>query len=155
MFCSNCGTQISEGSAFCPNCGARLSADVAAVQPAAAVAAAPVQTMAPQPKALIMSTLETVSGKETEILGLVKGSTASSKNVGKDLLAGFKNMAGGEIKSYTELASAARDTAVLRMMNEARALGADAVLGVRFTSAPIAVEGVVEVLVYGTAVKIK
>ena len=153
MFCNNCGAQVNEGSAFCPNCGAKIG--VAVPDNNQMNGAAFVQTAAYQPKKLTVSTLESISGKETETLGVVKGGVVMSKNVGKDLLAGFKNMAGGEIKSYTELTSRARDMAFARMENDARMLGADAVLGVRFTSAPISVEGTVEVLVYGTAVKFK
>lgn len=146
MFCSNCGTQIPDGSAFCPNCGANLGGGASTPQPAMA---APMY----QPKKIFMSTLESRAGAEVKSLGIVKGSVVSSRNVGKDLLASFKNMAGGEIKSYTELAMQSRATATERMEAEARALDADAILGVRYTSAPISVEGAIEVLVYGTAVK--
>ena len=151
MFCSNCGTQIPDGSAFCPNCGTNLGGGAPAPQP---VMAAPQQRPAPiYQKKIFMSTLESIAGEEVKSLGIVKGSVVSSRNVGKDLLASFKNMAGGEIKSYTELAIQSRATATERMEAEARALDADAILGVRYTSAPISVEGAIEVLVYGTAVK--
>ena len=151
MFCTNCGTQITEGSAFCPNCGAKLGNSTNSSQMMASSQVAPVY----QQKKLFLSTLESVYGKEVELLGIVKGSVVSSRNVGKDFLASFKNMAGGEIKSYTELATIARATATERMEAEARALDADAILGVRYSSAPISVEGAIEVLVYGTAVKYK
>lgn len=146
MFCSNCGSQIPEGSAFCPNCGTRSGA-------------APESTAAQAPnyrsKPLVLSTLEKLEGQEVEVLGLVQGSLVSSRNVGKDLLAGFKNIAGGEIKSYTELTASARAMALERMQMEAANIGADGILGIRYTSAPISVEGAVEVMVYGTAVKFK
>ena len=110
MFCSNCGSQIPEGSAFCPNCGTRSGA-------------APESTAAQAPnyraKPLVLSTLEKLEGQEVEVLGLVQGSLVSSRNVGKDLLAGFKNIAGGEIKSYTELTANARAMALERMQMEA------------------------------------
>lgn len=151
MFCSNCGTQIPDGSAFCPNCGTNLNDGASAPQPSVIEPqsqAAPVYQ-----KKIFMSTLESVAGADVKSLGIVQGSAVMSRNVGKDLLAGFKNMAGGEIKSYTELAMQARAIATERMEAEARALDADAILGVRYTSAPISVEGAIEVLVYGTAVK--
>lgn len=154
MFCSNCGTQISEGSVFCPNCGTKVAADAAAPEvPVQPVEAAPQQAPVYQQKKIFTSTLESVAGAKAESLGIVMGSVVSSRNVGKDLLAGFKNMAGGEIRSYTELAMEARKVAADRMIIEARALDADAVLGVRYSSAPISVEGAIEVLAYGTAVK--
>ena len=151
MFCSNCGTQIPDGSAFCPNCGANLGGGAPAPQPA--VAAPQLQSTPVYQNKILMSTLDSVAGVEVKSLGIVKGSTVMSRNVGKDLLAGFKNMAGGEIKSYTELAMHARAMATERMEADARALDADAIIGVRYTSAPISVEGAIEILVYGTAVK--
>lgn len=147
MFCSNCGTQMADGSAFCPNCGANLGGGATAPQVN--------QVNIQQPLKMFLSTLGTVHGKEIEELGLVKGSVVSSKNVGKDFLAGLKNLAGGELKSYTELTAGARETALERMKAEAMMLGADGVIGVRFTSSPISVEGAADVMAYGTAVKIK
>lgn len=145
MFCSNCGAQMSDGSAFCPNCGTNLGSGAPASQGNVANVQRP---------GLFLSTLASVSGKEVEELGLVKGSVVSSKNVGKDFLAGLKNLAGGELKSYTELTTGAREMALERMKAEAMALGADGVIGIRFTSSPISVEGAADVMAYGTAVKI-
>lgn len=87
------------------------------------------------------------------VLGVVRGNTVRSRNIGRDIGASFKNIVGGEIKSYTELISQARDEAYNRMVNEAIELGADAIIGVRFTTSPI-MQGASEMLAYGTAVKL-
>ena len=84
-------------------------------------------------------------------LGVVSGSTVRSKHVGKDLFAGFKNLVGGELTAYTELLQESREQAVSRMVDEAEKLGANAVLGVRFSTSNIA-QGAAELFVYGTAV---
>lgn len=146
MFCSNCGSQIPDGSAFCPNCGTRSNA-----HEVAANAGNINQTVVT--KNFIVSTLEAIPGKEVEILGIAKGSIVSSRNVGKDILSGFKNMAGGEIAGYTELAESAYSTALDRMKSQAMSMGADAIIGVRFVSATVTVQGAIEATVYGTAVK--
>ena len=86
------------------------------------------------------------------MLGLVKGSTVQSKHIGKDIGAGFKSIIGGELKSYTEMMEEARQTATERMTAEANALGADAIVNVRFTTSAIT-QGDAEVIAYGTAVK--
>lgn len=88
----------------------------------------------------------------TERLDVVYGSTVRTKHVGKDLLAGLKNIVGGELTAYTELLEEARQEALDRMIAKAEALGADAVVGVRFSTSNIAV-GASELFVYGTAVK--
>ena len=77
---------------------------------------------------MVLLTLNYVPGREIDALGMVKGNVVQSKNIGKDLLAGFKNIAGGEIKSYTEMLAEARHIATMRMINEAEAMGADAVI---------------------------
>lgn len=89
----------------------------------------------------------------TERLDVVYGSTVRSKHVGKDLLAGLKNIVGGELVAYTELLEEAREEALQRMIAKAQALGADAVVGIRFSTSNIAA-GASELFVYGTAVKI-
>ena len=122
MFCSNCGSQIPDGSAFCPNCGTRSNAHEMAVN-----AGNINQTVVT--RNFIVSTLEAIPGKEVEILGIAKGSIVSSRNVGKDILSGFKNMAGGEIAGYTELAESAYSTALERMKSQAMSMGADAIIG--------------------------
>ena len=103
---------------------------------------------------MIISNLNNVPEKEIEAIGLVKGNVVQAKNIGRDIMAGFKNIAGGEIRSYTDMLSEARDTATSRMMQEAAALGADAVINVRFSSSSV-IDGTCELIAYGTAVKIK
>jgi uncharacterized protein YbjQ (UPF0145 family) len=87
-----------------------------------------------------------------KILGVVQGSTVRARNVGRDISAGFKAIVGGEIKTYTDMTKSARDEAYNRMVNEAIDMGADAVIGVRFTTSMI-MKGASEMLAYGTAVK--
>lgn len=99
-------------------------------------------------------TINYIPGKEIEALGLVKGNVAQSKNIGKDIMAGFKTIAGGEIKSYTEMLAEARQIATSRMVKEAEAMGADAVISARFASSSI-MDGTAEIIAYGTAVKLK
>ena len=104
---------------------------------------------------IIVTSTETVPGmKVVQILGIVKGNTVRTRNIGRDIGAGFKNLIGGEIKSYTEMISQARDEAYNRMVNQAIDMGAEGVVNVRFmTSAVLA--GASELLAYGTAVKLK
>ena len=97
--------------------------------------------------------IEYVPGKEIEVLGLVKGTIVQSKNVGRDFMAGMKTLVGGEIVGYTELLVEARQLATKRMVDEAEAMGADAVIGIRFGSSSV-MQGAAEVLAYGTAVRI-
>ena len=96
--------------------------------------------------------IETFPGKEIEAIGLVKGATVQTKHFGKDFLAGFKNLIGGEIVSYMEMLNEARQIATDRMIAEAKALGADAVVGVRYASSEV-MQGAAEVFAYGTAVR--
>ena len=93
-----------------------------------------------------------ISGKELEMLGMVKGSTIQCKNIGRDIGASFKNLVGGEMKAYTEMMNEARDLAIQRMVEEAEGLGADAVVNIRFATSAI-IQGAAEVIAYGTAVK--
>ncbi len=93
-----------------------------------------------------------ISGKELEMLGLVKGSTIQSKNIGRDISQGFKTIVGGELKSYTEMMNDARALATQRMTEEAEKLGADAVINIRYASSAV-MQGAAEVMAYGTAVK--
>ena len=98
--------------------------------------------------------IETIPGTEFEALGLVKGTVVQSKNFGKDFMAGMKTLVGGEIKSYTEMLIEARQIATKRMVDEAEAMGADAIVGVRFGSSAV-MQGAAEVIAFGTAVKFK
>lgn len=103
---------------------------------------------------MILVNTDYISGKELEMLGMVKGSTIQSKNIGRDITQGFKTIVGGELKSYTEMMNEARTMATERMVLEAEAMGADAVVNVRYASAAI-MQGAAEVMAYGTAVKFK
>jgi uncharacterized protein YbjQ (UPF0145 family) len=99
-----------------------------------------------------LTNLEAVPGKAiTRHLGLVQGSTVRSKHAGKDILAGLKNFVGGELTGYTALLNESRTEAIERMVDEARALGANAVVNIRFSTSNIAA-GAAEVMAYGTAV---
>ena len=100
---------------------------------------------------LIVNT-DYITGKKLETLSLVKGSTVQCKNVGKDILSGFKNLVGGEMTAYTEMMDEARAIATRRMVEEAQHLGADAVENVRYASSAI-MQGASEIMAYGTAVK--
>ena len=96
--------------------------------------------------------IETISGQEFEVIGVVKGTIVQSKNFGKDFMAGMKTLVGGEIKGYTDMLVEARQIATKRMVDEAEQLGADAIVGVRYASSSV-MQGAAEVLAYGTAVK--
>jgi uncharacterized protein YbjQ (UPF0145 family) len=101
---------------------------------------------------MLLSNMEIVPGRRVqEHLGMVEGSTVRSKHVGKDILAGFKNITGGELKAYTELMNDARAQATDRMVERATKMGANAVLNVRYSTTSIA-SGAAEILAYGTAV---
>lgn len=101
---------------------------------------------------MIVVTTETVNGKNCEMLGLVKGSTVQTVNAIKDFGAGLKTIIGGELKKYNEMMDTARSIATERMTMEAEALGADAIVGVRYATSAI-MQGAAEVMAYGTAVK--
>ena len=103
---------------------------------------------------MILVNTDYVSGKDLETIGLVKGSTIQSKNIGKDILQGLKTIIGGELKGYTEMMNEARALATKRMVQEAEQLGADAVVNIRYSSAAI-MQNAAEVIAYGTAVKFK
>ena len=94
-----------------------------------------------------------IPGAEIEALGMVKGTVVQTKNIGRDIMAGFKTLVGGEIAGYTEMLNEARQIAVKRMVDEAKQLGADAVIDVKYGSSQV-MSGAAEVIAYGTAVKI-
>ncbi|MCT4631322.1 MAG: heavy metal-binding domain-containing protein [Firmicutes bacterium] len=103
---------------------------------------------------IIVNTSE-IHGREiTESLGYVKGNTIRAKHVGKDLMAGLKQIVGGELKGYTEMLTEAREDAMARMIEDAKSMGADAIVNVRFSTSAI-MQGAAEILVYGTAVKLR
>ncbi len=104
---------------------------------------------------MIVSNLEVLPGQRVvKHLGLAQGSTVRAKHAGKDFLAGLKNIVGGELKAYTELMKEARAEAIKRMVEEARSMGANAVLNVRFTTTSITM-GAAEILAYGSAVQVE
>lgn len=103
---------------------------------------------------IIATTNEVPGAKVVQILGVVKGNTVRARNIGRDIGAGFKNIVGGEIKTYTDMTTNARDEAFNRMINQAIDLGADAVIGMRFMTSMI-MTGAAEMLAYGTAVKLR
>ncbi len=106
-------------------------------------------------KDIIVTTGTDVPEKNiVEILGVVKGSTVRARNVGRDIGASLKSIVGGEVKTYTEMSKDAREEAYNRMVNEAIDMGADAVIGMRFTTSMV-MTGASEMLAYGTAVKVK
>ena len=101
---------------------------------------------------MLLVSIDSIPGKSFEALGMVKGTIVQSKNFGRDFMAGLKTLVGGEIAGYTEMLNEARQIATKRMVDEATALGADAVVGVRYGSSAV-MQGAAEVVAYGTAVK--
>ena len=101
---------------------------------------------------MILVNTDYISGKELEILGLVKGSTIQSRNIGRDITQGLKTLIGGELKAYTEMMNEARALATKRMVAQAEELGADAIVNIRYASAAV-MQNAAEVMAYGTAVK--
>lgn len=98
--------------------------------------------------------IDYIPGKELEALGIVKGTVVYSKNIGKDFMAGMKTLVGGEIEGYTDMLNTARQIAVKRMVEDAEKMGADAIVGMRYSSSSV-MQGAAEVIAYGTAVKFK
>ena len=101
---------------------------------------------------MLMTTTDVIPGKAYTVLGVVMGSFVNSKNIGHDIGASFKTLVGGELKSYTKMMDEARDQAFSKMEANARAIGADAIIGIRITSSAM-MQGASEVLTYGTAIK--
>ncbi|WP_133516302.1 heavy metal-binding domain-containing protein [Halanaerobium saccharolyticum] len=104
---------------------------------------------------MIIVNTEEIAGEEiVEVLGLVRGNTIRARHIGNDIMAGLRNIIGGEVKEYTQMISEAREEALKRMLEEAGKLDADAVVNVRFTTSQV-MGGAAEILAYGTAVKLK
>ena len=104
---------------------------------------------------MFITNIETVPGKTiTDCFGVVSGSTVRAKHVGRDIMAGIKNVFGGELRGYTELLNESRDEAIQRMKAQAIELGANAIVNVRFSTSSVAA-GAAEIYVYGTAVKVQ
>ncbi|MDH5674074.1 MAG: YbjQ family protein [Myxococcales bacterium] len=104
---------------------------------------------------MILSNLEEVPGRQiVEFYGVVSGSTVRAKHIGRDFMAGLKNLVGGELKGYTELLHEAREEALARMTQQAQSVGANAVVNVRFSTSSVA-QGAAELFAYGTAVRVE
>ena len=103
---------------------------------------------------MLLVNIQYIPGQEFEALGMVKGTVVQSKHFGKDFMAGMKTLVGGEITGYTEMLIEARQIATKRMVDEAKALGADAVVGVTYGSSAV-MQGAADVIAYGTAVRFK
>ena len=103
---------------------------------------------------MIIVNTDYISGKEIETIGLVKGSTIQTKHFGKDIGAGLKSIIGGELKGYTDMMNEARDIALERMIEDAKTMGAEGIVNVRFSTSNI-LDGAAEVMAYGTAVRFK
>ena len=104
---------------------------------------------------MLFVTTENIQGKEiTESLGVVRGSSVRARNIGRDFFAGLKNIVGGEISEYTQLLADSREQAIKRMLDDAKKMGADAVVNVRLTTSNV-MQGAAEILAYGTGVKLK
>ncbi len=101
---------------------------------------------------MILVNTDYITGKELEMLDIVKGGTIQSKNIGRDITQGFKTLVGGELKAYNDVMNTARELATKRMVAKAEALGADAIVNIRYSSSAV-MSGSAEVMAYGTAVK--
>ncbi len=103
---------------------------------------------------MILSTTETVPGREiVESLGLARGNVIRAKHLGTDIIAGLRNLVGGEVSEYTKLMAEAREQALDRMIAQAKGMNADAIVGIRFTTSMV-MNGAAEILAYGTAVRL-
>ena len=105
-------------------------------------------------KSMMLVSIDSIPGKDFEVLGIVKGTIVQSKNFGRDFMAAMKTLVGGEIKGYTEMLNEARQIATKRMVDEAEFLGADAVVGIKYGSSEL-MQGAAEIIAYGTAVRFK
>ena len=103
---------------------------------------------------MLLINIDRIPGKEFEVLSMVFGSTVQSKHIGKDIGAALKTLVGGEIVAYTDMMNTSREIATNRMISEAEKIGADAIIGVRYSSSAV-MDGASEVMAYGTAVKFK
>ena len=104
---------------------------------------------------MIVATVHTIQGKKiVKTLGMVRGNTIRVRHIGKDIMAGLRNLVGGEVKEYTKLMGESREQAIDRMVAEAERIGGNAIVGVRFTTSML-MGGAAELLAYGTAVKVE
>ena len=174
VICPYCKQTNPSGAAFCKSCGKKLVPDEQPAPEAKGASPQPVQVpppppvppvqpavttpppqVAPSARRILVTNTESIAGAEIEeVLGLVQGNTVRAKHIGKDIVAQFKNIVGGEVGDYTRLFSEAREEAIARMIDNAVNIGADAIVNVRFVSSTIS-QGMSELLAYGTAVKLK
>ena len=103
---------------------------------------------------MMLVSIDTIPGKQYEVLGIVKGTIVQTKNLGRDFMAAMKTLVGGEIVGYTEMLNEARQLATKRMVDEAEKMHADAIVGVRFGSSQV-MQGAAEMIAYGTAVRFR
>jgi uncharacterized protein YbjQ (UPF0145 family) len=140
MICQRCGKTVDDGVAFCPFCGNNLKQQTNAPKPAGSTQ---------QP--LLLTANYAAGYKVDKVLGLVYGITVRSRGIGGNIVAGLRTIAGGEIKEYTELALQSRQEALDRLSEQARSMGANAVLSVMFDSDEMA-SSMEEIIAFGTAV---
>ena len=149
-FCPKCGSKTAAGTAFCPNCGSALS-PTAAGSPAISSGLPP----HPAPTQIPCTTAFSITGyKIVRELGIVRGLTVRTRGVGGRFLAGISGVVGGKVDAYIDMCEQARGEALQHMIDHAQAMGANAVIGMRYDTTEIA-EGMDEVLAYGTAVVIE
>ncbi len=140
MICQRCGKTVDDGAAFCPFCGNNLKQQTSAPNPAGST------------QQLLLLTANYAAGyKVDKVLGLVYGITVRSRGIGGNIVAGLRTIAGGEIREYTELAQQSRQQALDRLSEQARSMGANAVLSVMFDSDEMA-SSMEEIIAFGTAV---
>ncbi len=174
VICPHCKQTNPSGAAFCKSCGKKLVPGEQPAQEAKGVSPQPAQVpppppvppvqpsvpspppqVAPSARRILITNTENIAGAEIEeVLGLVQGNTVRAKHIGKDIVAQFKNIVGGEVTDYTRLFSEAREEAITRLIDNAVSIGADAIVNVRFVSSTIS-QGMSELLAYGTAVKLR
>lgn len=149
-FCAKCGAQLSAGIAFCQNCGSQVSG--AGVASTAHVSSLPPH---PQPTQIPCTTAFSISGcRIVKELGIVRGLTVRTRGIGGRFQAGVSAIVGGKVDAYIDMCEQARSEALQHMIDHARAIGANAVIGMRYDTTEIA-EGMDEVLAYGTAVVVE
>lgn len=153
ILCPHCNYR-QKASERCIMCGKSITEIIEAPPQIQQVRTRPIQRL-PKTGEVLLTNIESVPGREiVEHFGLVSGNTIRAKHIGKDLMASLKNLVGGELKGYTQLLQESREQAVDRMKEQARGLGANAVINVRFSTSSVT-QGAAELYAYGTAVRIE